>query len=389
MASTSTSMEKTIFIGRSTLIIAIKNSLFLSLFLCTIVLEPLQAKPDTLPKAPSTKKVAKAATRGNSKPSGSRPSPVVKKPAQSKSEQEKAILRSVRSHVEVLASDQYRGRGSATEDEFTAARYIAAELKRYSIQPAGENHTYFQRVSLDSPIVPEELRASYVGRTTTNVVAVLRGSDAKASQQTVLLTAHLDHLGVGPAVNGDTIYNGADDDASGVAAVLEFARVLSLGPRPRRTVVFALFGSEEIGGYGATYFQEHPPVPLKSIIANLEFEMIGRPDPAVTPHTLWLTGYERSNLGAELATHGASLVNDPHPEQYFFRRSDNYILAKRGIIAHTVSSFNLHDDYHRPSDDVSHIDFDHLADSIQSFISPVRWLCNSDFVPRWNPGQQP
>ena len=85
-------------------------------------------------------------------------------------------------------------------------------------------------------------------------------------------------------------------------------------------------------------------------MANLEFEMIGRPDPAVAPHTLWLTGYERSNLGAELAGHGARLVADPHPEQNFFRRSDNYVLAMKGIIAHTVSSYGLHSDYHRPSD---------------------------------------
>jgi len=143
----------------------------------------------------------------------------------------------------------------------------------------------------------------------------------------------------------------------GVTAVLELAEALGAGPKPKRTVVFALFGSEEIGGYGARYFQEHPPVPVESFVANLEFEMIGRPDAAVAAHTLWLTGYERSNLGAELAAHGARLVADPHPEQHFFQRSDNYVLARKGIIAHTVSSYGLHADYHRPSDDLAHIDF--------------------------------
>jgi len=150
-----------------------------------------------------------------------------------------------------------------------------------------------------------------------------------------------------------------------------------------------LFGSEEIGGYGARYFLEHPPVPLESIVANLEFEMIGRPDAAVPAHTLWLTGYERSNLGAELAKHGARLVADPHPEQRFFQRSDNYALARNGVIAHTVSSFGLHTDYHRPSDDVAHIDFAHMTDAINSMVKPVRWLVNTDFKPEWNEGGKP
>ncbi|PYS87222.1 MAG: aminopeptidase, partial [Acidobacteria bacterium] len=163
-----------------------------------------------------------------------------------------------------LASDEMRGRGSATADELTAAKYIASQLKRLKIEPAGDDGGYLQTVKLGS-------------RTTTNVVGILRGSDPKLAKETILLSAHLDHLGVGRAVNGDSIYNGADDDASGCTAVLELAESLAAGPRPKRTVIFALFGSEEIGGYGAKYFQEHPPVPVESFVANLEFEMIGRP----------------------------------------------------------------------------------------------------------------
>ncbi|HET7439997.1 MAG TPA: M28 family peptidase, partial [Terriglobales bacterium] len=205
----------------------------------------------------------------------------------------------------------------------------------------------------------------------------------------ILLTAHLDHLGIGKPVNGDNIYNGADDDASGTTAVLELARVLGSGPKPRRTVIFALFGSEEEGGLGSTYFREHPPVPLQDVVANLEFEMIGRPDPMVPNDTLWLTGWERSNLGPELAAHGAKLVADPHPEQQFFRKSDNYVLAKKGVVAQTVSSYGLHKDYHQPSDDLAHIDFAHMDTAIGSMIGPVEWLVNSDFIPQWKAGGQP
>lgn len=223
---------------------------------------------------------------------------------------------------------------------------------------------------------------------TWNAIGQLKGSDPKMADEVILLTAHLDHLGnrgTGP----DTIYNGADDDASGSTAVLELAEAIVKGPRPKRTVVFAWFGSEEAGGFGARHFLDSPPMPLDRIVANLEFEMLGRPDEKVPPHTLWLTGYERSDLGPRLAKEGARLVQDPHPDQNFFSRSDNIQLARKGIVAQTVSSFNLHTDYHHVSDDLTHIDFAHMTESIQSMFAPVLWLANSTFKPTWVPGQCP
>ena len=296
---------------------------------------------------------------------------------------------SVRKYMQALAGDEMRGRGSATADELAAAKYIASQLKAMKIDPAGDNGDYLQTVKFKRRTRGAAPDAPGVEATTTNVVGILRGSDPTLSKETILLSAHLDHLGVRDGMPGDNIFNGADDDASGVTAVLELAESLAAGPKPKRTVVFALFGSEEIGGWGARYFQEHPPTPIESFVANLEFEMIGRPDSAVAAHTLWLTGYEQSNLGPELAKHGARLVADPHPEQNFFRRSDNYVLARNGIVAHTVSSFGLHPDYHRPSDDLSHVDFKHMTDAIASMVEPVRWLINSDFKPQWNEGGRP
>jgi hypothetical protein len=224
---------------------------------------------------------------------------------------------------------------------------------------------------------------------TWNVVGELRGSDPKLAQEAVVLSAHIDHLGVRRAVYGDSIYNGADDDASGVVAVLELARVLGAGPKPQRTLYFALFGSEERGGYGSQYFIKNPPVPLSNIVADLQFEMIGRPDPKIPANTLWLTGYERSDLGPELAKHGARLVADPHPEENFFQRSDNFAFARLGVIAHTVSSYGLHQEYHQPNDDLAHIDFTHTTQAINSMIKPVQWLVNSNFTPAWVEGQKP
>jgi len=226
---------------------------------------------------------------------------------------------------------------------------------------------------------------------TWNAVARLRGSDPAAANEVIVLSAHLDHIGVRPNAppGSDAINNGADDDASGTIAVLELARALSMGPRTKRTIVFAFFGSEEAGGFGSTYFADKPVVPLPQIVANLQFEMIGRPDDKVPRQTLWLTGYERSTLGPALAKQGAKLVQDPHPEQNFFERSDNIQFARRGVVAHTVSSYGLHKHYHQPSDETKTIDFAHMTDAIRSMLDPIRWLANSDFKPDWLPGKKP
>jgi aminopeptidase YwaD len=224
-------------------------------------------------------------------------------------------------------------------------------------------------------------------RFTYNALGWLPGRDPASG--TILLTAHLDHLGIGKPKNGDAIYNGADDDAAGTTAVLELAHALASGPKLKRSVLFVCFGSEEQGGFGADFFRSHPPVPLPQIIANLEFEMIGAQDPKMPKGTLLLTGWERSNLGPTLAQHGAKLGPDPYPEQEFFRRSDNYALALKGVVAHTAAGWGTPPYYHQPDDDLAHLDFNFMTEAIQSLIEPVRWLANSDFKPQWNPGGDP
>ena len=224
-------------------------------------------------------------------------------------------------------------------------------------------------------------------RKTFNAVGWLPGTDAGAG--TVLLTAHLDHLGVGHPVHGDAIWNGANDDAAGTTAVLELAQALAAGPRLRRSVLFVCYGSEEAGELGSTYFGEHPPVPLTSLVANLEFEMIGNQDPKMAQGVLLLTGWERSNLGPALKTHGARLGPDPYPEEHFFERSDNYALALKGVVAHTAAGWGTPPTYHQPDDDLAHLDVPFMTAAIQSLVEPVRWLASSMFVPKWNSEGQP
>jgi len=301
------------------------------------------------------------------------------------------LERNIRAELSFLASDAMQGRGSGTNYERVAAEYIASQFRQFGLEGGGDadasgNKGFVQRVPVE-PVKSAGAAEQAETRSTWNAVGVLRGSDP--SGETIMLSAHLDHLGVNEALSGDKIFNGADDDASGCVAVMEMARVLAAGPRPRRTIYFVCFGSEERGGYGARYFVLNSPVPLEKIVADFNFEMLGRPDAKVPPGTLWLTGYERSTLGPELARQGAALVADPHPEQNFFQRSDNYTLARRGVVAHTVSSFGLHTDYHRPSDEISQIDFPFMTRSLNSLVRPIQWLSNTRFRPAWLPGKAP
>ncbi|WP_255551181.1 M20/M25/M40 family metallo-hydrolase [Granulicella sp. dw_53] len=306
-----------------------------------------------------------------------------------------SLDREVHADMFFLADDALHGRGSATRDEHLAALFAASQFQSLGLEPGGPAGSFLQKSPLPDPL-PERLQHHLAKfedtsrKETWNAIAILRGSDPNLKNEVILLTAHLDHLGVAATpINGDAIYNGADDDASGTTAVLTLAHLLATGHHPRRTVVFALFGSEEIGGFGARAFLANPPTPLTNIVANLEFEMIGRPDPAVPAGTLWLTGYERSTLGPELAKHGAHLVNDPHPKEQFFQRSDNIALARQGVIAHTVSSFGLHTDYHQPTDELGTIDFTHMTNAIASIVAPIHWLTDTDWKPTWNPGGRP
>jgi hypothetical protein len=291
-----------------------------------------------------------------------------------------------------LESDQARTRRTAPAAAVRpiTIQHIAGTPVRASVAVDADTYPAVDKLTDGTDVVITADAKPAANTFTWNAIGQLKGSSS--ADEVILLTAHLDHLGNGRgqvAAGADNIYNGADDDASGSVAVLELAETIARGARPKRTVMFAWFGSEESGGFGARHFIDAPPVPLTRIVANLEFEMIGRPDPKVPAHTLWLTGYERSNLGPELAKRGAKIVQDPHPEQSFFTRSDNIQLARRGVIAQTVSSYGLHKEYHTPADEIRFVDFAHMTDSIRSMVEPIRWLINSSFRPEWLPGKKP
>ena len=263
-----------------------------------------------------------------------------------------------------LADDSLEGRDTGSRGSAAAARIIAAVLRQAGVRPAGDSG-YFQRVPLARFTVTDQgrprtrvaLLPDLAARDTVaaenrlpfaavNVLGVLPGREPRLRDEAIVVSAHYDHLGIGRPVNGDSIYNGAADDASGTTAVLEVARLLGRQrPAPRRTVVFLLATGEERGMLGTRWYLNHPVVPLDHTVANLNVEMIARPDSlAGGPGKAWLTGFERSTMGPMLREAGIPIVADPRPEQHYFERSDNYPFARRGVVAHTLSSFGFHDD---------------------------------------------
>ena len=194
---------------------------------------------------------------------------------------------------------------------------------------------------------------------------------------------------VQPRPRRDSVFNGADDDASGVVAVMEIARRLAAGPRPKRTIVFMTTTGEEVGLLGTRWYMQHPVVPNDALVANLEIEMIGRPDSlSGGKGRAWLTGFERSTMGDIFAANGLPIVPDKRPSQNFFGRSDNIAFARMGIPAHTISSFNLHEDYHQVTDEVRAVDFEHMAAVIDAATKAVDLLASGP-APVWKPGGKP
>jgi Zn-dependent M28 family amino/carboxypeptidase len=245
---------------------------------------------------------------------------------------------------------------------------------------------------------------STVARTTSeNVVGIVRGRDPKLAREYVALTAHWDHLGIGTPVNGDSIYNGAFDNASGVASILAIARAAAAQPKPKRSLLFLLVTAEESGLLGSAYFAQSPTVPLTQIAANVnvdETNFRGR------TRDLVALGETKSSLGPQLAAllreEGMHLTPKEHPEAGHFYRSDHFSLAKAGVPAITieegldfvgrpkewglqqVEDYDAHR-YHQPSDEYRP-DFDltgalQMTDLIYRF---ARRVADSPTLPTWN-----
>jgi Zn-dependent M28 family amino/carboxypeptidase len=252
-------------------------------------------------------------------------------------------------------------------------------------------------------MIDASFRNSVQHLTSENVVGVLRGSDPVQRDEYVAYSAHWDHLGIGPKVNGDSIYNGSLDNASGVADLLAIARAAANRARPKRSQLFVFVTAEESGLLGSEYFAQHPTVPVQSLVANLNMDggnLLGR------VRDLNVLGDTKSSLGPILAAmlkpEGMRLSPDDHPEQGHFYRSDHFAFAKVGVPAVSIGAGNdfvgraagwgLQQDedytahrYHQPSDEYRP-DFD-LAGAAQLSEIVLKLgtsLANSRAYPTWN-----
>jgi Zn-dependent M28 family amino/carboxypeptidase len=227
-----------------------------------------------------------------------------------------------------------------------------------------------------------------------NVIGVLEGSDPMLKHEYVLFTAHMDHIGTPGSGEGctsrgaDSICNGADDDGSGTVAVVGLAQAFATaGEHPKRSLVFMTVSGEERGLWGSAYFADHPTVPLASVVADLNSDMIGRN----AKDTLAVIGREHTNLGATLdsvaAAHpelGIKPVGDLWPQEGLFFRSDHYNFAKKGVPILFFTT-GLHPDYHQVSDSPDKIDAEKEARLTRLLFYLGLAVANGSRRPRWNP----
>ena len=220
-----------------------------------------------------------------------------------------------------------------------------------------------------------------------NVIGILPGSDPSLKDTYVILSAHYD--GLGEVTTGtDRIRNGANDNASGTAAVIAIAEMLAKQkPRPKRSIIFAAWSGEEAGGLGARYYTRLPLIPLAKTVANINIEQIGRHDGegGAGPKRLLVTGFEYSDVGRMLSDSGKqSGVEVYAGPAGFFARSDNYVLAQAGVPAHTVGASLEFPDYHKVTDSAEKLDYPNYVLLTKAIADAVVAIANSSAVPQWN-----
>jgi hypothetical protein len=281
--------------------------------------------------------------------------------------------------IGVMAHDSMRGRRTPSPELDEVALWVAAEFESMGLEPGGDDGTYLQRYP-----VPE-----MDGETAPNTVGILRGSDPELREEYVVYTAHMDHVGVRrPDESGDSIYNGADDDASGTATIMEVAEAMaSLPTPPRRSVIFVAVSGEERGLWGSEHFVQNAPVAVSSMVANLNADMVGRN----WPDTIVAIGKEHSSLGETLEAVnrarpelGMTAIDDIWPDERFYFRSDHYNFARNGVPI--LFFFNgTHAEYHRPSDEVELIDGEKTARIGRLLFYLGMEVAQAPDAPAWNP----
>ncbi len=255
----------------------------------------------------------------------------------------------LRDHIHYLASDLLEGRAAFERGFMLAAEYGAAQFRAAGLIPmftdSGGAPSYFQQIRFEN---------------TTNVVGLLPGTDRVLKDEYIVVTAHLDHVGVRDGV----VFNGADDNASGSAAVIEAAEAAGMVPG-KRSIIFVLLTAEERGFLGSRYFVDNPPVPIEQIVLNINLDMVGRNSPEF-PKALLALGSENGrpqllrlirNVNREVRANLDWRLNEGEDPHSHVQRSDQLVFIQKGIPAILITRGFMGPDYHQPSDDPETINY--------------------------------
>ena len=294
----------------------------------------------------------------------------------------------IRKHINVIADDSMMGRNTPSRGLDMTASYVAAQFKRLGLKPGGDSGSYIQRYPIKtySNGTSPAPSLGYDQNSAPNSVGILVGTDPVLRDEYIVVSAHMDHVGVNGASPKDSIWNGADDDASGTAGVMALAEAFAQAP-PKRSMIFLTVSGEEHGLWGSAWFTAHPPVPIGKIVADLNLDMIGRN----WKDSIVVIGVEHSDLGATVAKTvlehpelGITTMRDPWPQENFFGRSDHYNFARRGVPA--VFFFNgTHVDYHQPSDSPEKIDAEKESRIVRLIYHIGLSVANAPNRPKWDP----
>lgn len=290
----------------------------------------------------------------------------------------KITAESLRANVEYLASDELEGRATPSAGLDKAADFIAEQFKKAGLEAI--NGSYFQEAPVN-------------GGTARNVAGLLRGTDQTLRNTYIIVSAHYDHVGLARS-GDDLVFNGANDDASGTASVIEIAKVL-VERKPKRSVLFLTFFGEERGLLGSRYYAQHPLVPLEGTIAQVNLEQMGRTDASNGPQIRGAnaTGFDMSDLPRIMAEtterDGVRLWKDDTASDAFFGRSDNQALADVGIPAHTFSVAYDFPDYHKVTDSADKLDYQNMATVDGAIALALMRVANAPDVPHWNESYAP
>ena len=269
--------------------------------------------------------------------------------------------------VYYLASDELEGRATGSEGIEKAAVYIEDKLKSYNVQP------YFNTYR-------DHYKAK--GMDASNVIGFIEGTDPVLKNEFIILGAHYDHIGIVKAVDGDSIANGANDDASGVAAVLSMARYFATKKNNKRSILFTLYSGEEIGLLGSKHLAERLKEQNINLYTMINFEMMGVPM-VDKNYEAYFTGFDLSNMATKMNEYVNYNLLDELPkakEFQLFYRSDNYSFFKAfNKPSHAISTFDFtnFDHYHKVGDEAELMDYEFMADLVNKLIPAFETMSNT------------